>query len=146
MLAEDCAAEHWAAALGGHRERAGWRADCPCCGADRSLEWDAPGKTVRWQSWCAEHDRDALRPVLAGRLGACFPRRRSDRPPVRHDDLIALALADMPPKTKELRMLQMAGMGTREALDKLGVRSDNRARVIGGRTGGTSKWTRSRRS
>jgi uncharacterized protein YjiS (DUF1127 family) len=38
-----------------------------------------------------------------------------------------------------LAMLELAGMSTREALDKLGVRRENRSRVIAGRTGGASK-------
>ena len=68
------------------------------------------------------------------------------REPVRHDDLITLALSDLPPMTLRLELLRLAGLGTAEALDKLGVRPDNRARVIGARTGGASKRTRSRRS
>jgi hypothetical protein len=70
----------------------------------------------------------------------------SRRAPIDHDELIALALADMPPMTRRLEMLRLAGIGTAEALDKLGVRPDNRARVIGARTGGASKRTRNRRS
>ena len=70
----------------------------------------------------------------------------SRREPIRHDELIELALADMPPMTLRLHMLRLAGLGTSEALDRMGVRPDNRARVIGGRTGGASKRTRNRRS
>ena len=70
----------------------------------------------------------------------------SRREVIQHDELAELALADVPPMTMKLMMLRMAGLGTAEALDKLGVRSDNRARVIGGRTGGASKRTRNRRS
>ena len=105
---------------------------------------DAPGKHVRWRTFC-EHDKDTVRPYLATLIGPCMPGG-SRREPIRHDDLIALALADIPPKTKELRMLRLAGMSTAEALDKLGVRPDHRARVIGGRTGGAPKRARSRRS
>lgn len=146
--AEDCAADHWSPALNGRRERNGqWRADCPVpgCGAVRSLEYDAPGKHVRWKSFCGEHDKDAVRPCLARLLGSCLSGG-SRREPIRHDELADLALADVPPMTMRLMMLRLAGMGTIEALDKLGVRPDNRARVIGGRTGGASKRTRDRRS
>lgn len=148
LLAEDCAADHWCSRLGGHREGSGWRANCPYpgCFAERALQWDVPGKGIRWKSWCAEHDQDALRPFLADRLGPCFVWRRADRMPIGRDDLIDLALSGLPPLTMRLRMLELAGMSTGQALDKLGVRPDNRARVIAGRTGGTSKWTRNRRS
>lgn len=146
--AEDCAADHWSPALNGRRERNGqWRADCPVpgCGALRSLEYDAPGKHVRWKSFCGEHDKDAIRPYLARLIGPCMPGG-SRRETIRHDELIELALADMPPMTLRLHMLRLAGLGTAEALGRLGVRPDNRARVIGGRTGGASKRTRNRRS
>lgn len=146
--AEDCAADHWSLALGGRRERNGqWRAPCPVpgCEALRSLEYDAPGKHVRWKSFCGEHDKDAVRPYLARLIGACMSGG-SRREPIRHDELIEVMLADVPPMTMKLMALRLAGLGTVEALDKLGVRPDNRARVIGGRTGGASKRTRNRRS
>ena len=146
--AEDCAADHWSPALGGRRERNGqWRAPCPVpgCKSLRSLEYDAPGKHVRWKTFCGEHDKEAVRPYLVKLVGSCMPGG-ARREPVKHGDLIALALADVPPMTKTLRRLEMAGIGTAEALDMLGVRPDNRARVIGGRTGGASKRTRNRRS
>jgi hypothetical protein len=98
------------------------------------------------ESFCAEHDKDILRPVLAERLKGCLPRRRSDRPAIGHDDLIELALSGMPPMTMRLRMLRMAGMGTQQALDKLGVRREHRCRVIAGKTGATPKWAQNRRS
>lgn len=146
--AEDCAADHWSPALNGRRERNGqWRADCPVpgCGASRSLEYDAPGKHVRWRSFCGSHDKDAIRPHLARLIGSCMPGG-SRREPIRHEDLIELALADLPPMTKALRMLQLAGMGTAEALDKLGVRREHRSRVIAGKTGGAPKRVQNRRS
>ena len=61
--------------------------------------------------------------------------------------LIALVLEeDMPPMTLRLRLLQLTGMSTPEALDKLGVRRENRSRVISGQTGGASKRMQNRRS
>ena len=117
----------------------------PGCGAVRSLEYDAPGKHVRWRSFCGTHDKDAVRPHLARLLGSCMPGGRP-REPIRHDELIELLLSDVPPATMKLMGLRLAGLGTVEALDKMGVRPDNRARVIGGRTGGASKRTRNPRS
>jgi hypothetical protein len=146
--AEDCAADHWSLALDGRRERNGqWRAPCPFpgCATLRSLEYDAPGKHVRWKSFCGDHDKDAIRPYLARLIGSCMPGG-SRREPISHDEMIELMLSDVPPMTMKLLGLRMAGLGTAEALDKLGVRPDNRARVIGGRTGGASKRTRNRRS
>ncbi len=133
--AEDCAADHWSLALDGRRERNGqWRAPCPVPGCDsaRSLEYDAPGKHVRWKSFCGFHDMDAMRPYVAKLIGPCMPGGRAVRVPVDHDDLIALALGDMPPMTMRLAMLRLAGLGTAEALDRLGVRRENRSRVIAG--------------
>ena len=147
-LAEDCAADHWSRALDGRREPSGqWRADCPvpgCQSGRRALEYDAPGKHIRWRSFCGQHDKDAVRPFLAKLVGPCMPG--GGRQPVRHDDLIALALADLPPLTRQLRMLELAGIGTQEALDRLGVRRENRSRVIAGKTGGASKRMQNRRS
>lgn len=145
LLAVDCAIAHWAPALGGHREPAGWRAPCPVCGTERALEFDVPAKTIRWRSWCAEHGRETLRPALAGLLPGCMPKRGRDRPPVDHDDLIALALdTAMPPMTLRLAMLRLAGVGTQEALDKLGVRREHRSRVIAGQTGAPKRVQRRR--
>jgi hypothetical protein len=109
------------------------------------LEYDAPGKHVRWKSFCGDHDKDAIRPHLARLIGSCMPGG-SRRETIAHDELIELMLSDVPPMTMKLMGLRLAGLGTAEALDKLGVRPDNRARVIGGRTGGASKRTRDRRS
>ena len=52
---------------------------------------------------------------------------------VPDDELIAVALAEMPPTSLRLALLEMAGLGTYEALDKLGVRREHRSRVIAGR-------------
>jgi hypothetical protein len=113
LLAEDCATEHWCQALGGHREKGGWRADCPLCRASRAIEWDAPGKAVRWRSWCGQHDRDALRPVLRQLVGGCMPGRPQHR--ISAEDLIALASRDLPKTAYRVAMLQMAGISPREA-------------------------------
>lgn len=146
--AEDCAADHWSLALDGRRERNGqWRANCPVPGCDsaRSLEYDAPGKHVRWKSFCGDHDKDAVRPYLARLIGPCMPGGRR-RETIEHDELIELLLSDVPPMTMKLMGLRMAGLGTAEALDKLGVRRENRPRVIAGKTGGAPKRMQKRRS
>jgi hypothetical protein len=130
--AEDCAADHWSPVLGGRRERNGqWRADCPVpgCGALRALEYDAPGKHVRWRSFCGTHDKEAIRPHLVKLVGPCMPGG-SRREPIRHADLIELAEADIPPQSLRLALLELAGVPTGEALAKLGVGPTHRRRVI----------------
>lgn len=128
--AEDCAAAHWSPALDGRRERGGqWRAPCPVpgCGVLRSLEYDAPGKHVRWRTFCGNHDKEAVRPYLSKLVGPCMPLGSRQR---RDNELIALALADLPPQSLRLAMLEMAGLGTGEALDMLGISRTNRYRVV----------------
>ena len=148
--AEDCAIRCWSEALvklNAHREPNGqWRADCPVpgCTVERALQYDAPGKHVRWKSWCGFHDMDAMRPHLAALVSPCMPGKY--REPIRHDDLVALALCSLPPMSLRLAMLEMAGYSTPEALDLLGVRRENRSRVIAGRNGAASKLMQERRS
>ena len=131
--AEDCAIQHWCPALDARRERSGWRAPCPACGADRALEFDAPGRSIRWNSFCGGHDRDAVRPVLRGLLGACLPGKSARLAPIEPNALVELALADVPPMSLRLALLEMAGISTPDALAKLGVRREHRSRVIAGR-------------
>ncbi len=92
------------------------------------------GRSIWWNSFCPRHDKAALRPVLKQKLGDCMPSRASRRAPVDHDDLIALFLSGMPPQSMKLAGLEMAGMSTSEALDKLGIRREHRSRVIADRT------------
>lgn len=128
--AEDCAISHWSPALDGRRERGGqWRAPCPVpgCGALRSLEYDAPGRHVRWRSFCGTHDKEAARPHLAKLVGPCMPgggKRQID------PELVALATADLPPQSLRLGILEMAGMTTAEALATLGIGPTHRRRAI----------------
>ena len=129
--AEDCAADHWSPALSGRRERNGqWRAPCPVpgCKALRSLEYDAPGKHVRWRSFCGEHDKDAVRPYLVKLVGPCMPsgRQRS----ISSEEIVSLALADLPPQSLRLGLLELAGLPTGEALARLGVGATHKRRVI----------------
>ncbi len=128
--AEDCAADHWSPALNGRRERNGqWRATCPVpgCGALRALEYDAPGKHVRWKSFCGEHDKEAMRPHLTRIIGPCMPGGRPQ--PATATELEALALSGLPPLALKVQMLIYAGMSTREAFDKLGIDRTTRYRV-----------------
>ena len=129
--AEDCAADHWSPALGGRRERNGqWRAECPVpgCGALRSLEYDAPGKHVRWRSFCGEHDKDAIRPYLVKVVGQCMPAG-SRVGAIRHAAIEALVLSDLPPLALKVQLLVYAGNTITEAFDKLGVDRTTRYRV-----------------
>jgi len=130
--AEDCAADHWSPALGGRRERNGqWRATCPVpgCGAVRALEYDAPGKHVRWKSFCGTHDKESVRPWLAKAIGACMPSGRREM--VTRTELEALALSGLPPQALKTQMLIYAGMTITEAFDKLGVDRSMRYKIRG---------------
>ena len=82
----------------------------PCQPSDRV---GRPGKAVRWRSWCGQHDRDALRPVLRQLVGGCMPGRPQHR--ISAEDLIALASRDLPKTAYRVAMLQMAGISPREA-------------------------------
>lgn len=131
---EDCIIEHWCPVLGGRREPTSWRAPCPLCGTKRVIEFDVHGKSIRWNSFCGEpeHSKDKLRPTMRGLLGDCLPGK-SGPAPIDHHDLIELALDKMPPTSLRLALLELAGMSTPDALDKLGVRREHRSRVISGR-------------
>lgn len=150
--AEECVLVHWSEALknlGAHREPSGqWRANCPVPGCDvrRALEYRPRGRNIQWSSFCGHHDMDAMRPYVAKLVGPCMPGGKAGRAPIEHGELIALALGDMPPMTMKLAMLQLSGLSTPEALDRLGVRRENRSRVIAGLTGGASKRMQNRRS
>ena len=132
--AVDCAVAHWSPALDGRREPSGqWRADCPVpgCGADRALQYDVPGngKHIRWKSFCGHHDKEAMRPHLAKLVSPCMPGG-GGRTAVSRDELIALTLADLPPQSRQLGLLELAGMSTSEALAALGVGPTHKRRVI----------------
>jgi hypothetical protein len=130
-LAEDQIITRWCAILpGGKRELAGWRFPCPCCGKDRRLSVQAkPGRRhPEWNLHCGCDRSDVQAKLAAAGLAAPLHRRRV--PKADPDELAALALADMPPLALRLGLLELAGFGTREALDKLGVTRTNRYRVV----------------
>lgn len=127
-LARDCAILHWCPALNARAEANVWRADCPMCGAVRAIEFDVRGRGIRWNSFCSRHPKEALRPTMRDLLGGCLPG--SGKTPISHDELAALALAEISPAAMRLAMLELAGFSTADALAKLGIRRENRARVI----------------
>lgn len=130
--AEDCAILHWSPPLKGERERNGqWRAGCPVtgCRANRALEYDTPGKHVRWKSFCGEHDKETMRPFLTEIVGACMPSGKAQREPVAHASLEALALSGLPLTAVRAQLLVWSGMTTTEALDKLGIDRTTRYRI-----------------
>lgn len=127
----ECALIHWAPALKARREPSGqWRADClhPGCGAERAFQFDVPGRSIRWKSFCGKHDQDAVRPHLIAAVGPCAPGRRSGEL-ITPADLQALALSGLPPVALKVQMLTWSGMSMTAALDKLGVDRTSRYRV-----------------
>lgn len=130
--AADCIAEHWCPVLGAHREPASWRAPCPVCGPGPATQheplsfWRA-GKSISWTNHCG-CDRDDVRDKLAAMLPNCMAARRPVR--VKAADVIALALADVPPQSRQLALLELAGLSTSEALAKIGVGPTHKGRVI----------------
>jgi hypothetical protein len=129
---EDCAILHWCPATKAEREGKGWRAPCPICQTRRALEFSIDGKRMRWNSFCGDHDREEVRPALRNLLKACMPGKER-RPQVTADDVAELGLSAITSALSlKLVLLEMSGMNTTAALDKLGVRRENRSRVIAG--------------
>ncbi len=100
----------------------------PGCGSRRSLEYDAPGKHVRWRSFCGEHDKEAVRPHLVKLVGQCMPGGARIGT-IRHAAIEALVLSDLPPLALKVQLLIYAGNTITEAFDKLGVDRTTRYRV-----------------
>jgi len=128
----DCIAAHWSPKLKGHAEKATSRAPCPLCGEARRLSYWPEGGSVRWKNHCG-CGRDALRAKLADLLPGCVSVRYSPKAKADSAELVSLALSGMPVMSLRLALLELSGMGTREALDKLGVGRTHRGRVIAGR-------------
>lgn len=123
---------HWCAKLdGARREQAGWRADCPVCKSARRLSVQAPGRYPKWNTFCG-CDRAEVRTRLAELLPGCVSARYSPRHAIDADELVKLALADIPPQSKCLGMLELAGYSTAKALDALGIGPTHKGRVIAG--------------
>lgn len=127
--AEACIIEHWMPTLVGHRERATWRAPCPLCDARRDpLSIWVQGESVRWSRHC-KCDKDEVRVKLAEMLPGCVSARYVPRHAAAKD-LIELALADIPPQSLRLGLLELAGVPTGEALAKLGIGPTHKNRVL----------------
>jgi hypothetical protein len=141
----DCAVRHVVPLLDGRctksRTVAGqpvpyqWACTCPVCHGPGKLTLTAKGRMLLRFCQRCEAEQDDLTAALTKLLPVCFtvaPSRRSG-PVIAADKLIALALAPMPPRSRQLAMLELAGIGTQDALDRLGVARQNRYRVIAGR-------------
>lgn len=129
---EDCIPQHWLPLLDGHTEPETARAPCPLCGSKRALSIRVQGKRVAWKNHC-ECDKDDVRIKLAELLPGCVSARYTGRHRVDAGDLLKLADSGIPPQSLRLALYELAGLGTQTALDRMGVRRENRARVISGR-------------
>ena len=139
----DCALRHVVPALRGRctkERRTGgravpyqWAARCPVCNADGKLTLTAKGRTLLAFCQKCRASQPDLMAALAKEFPDCFGVRPVRRGGIAAADLVALALAPMPPLSRQLAMLEMAGMSTPDALDKLGVSRQNRYRVVAGR-------------
>lgn len=129
LAAADCITDHWCPVLSGRREPASWRAPCPVCGSARALSVQAKGKYPAWNLFC-DCGRPDVRAKLAELLPGCVSARYKPRHAVDRDDLIRLALADIPPQSLRLGMLELAGVATAEALARLGIGPTHKNRVI----------------
>ena len=112
-----------------------WACTCPLCHGDGKLTVTAKGRTILLFCQKCRGSQGKLTAEMAARLPACFRLPGQPRGGSRIDpaDLAALALAEMPPVSLRLALLEMSGLSTPDALDKLGVRRENRSRVINGR-------------
>jgi hypothetical protein len=137
----DCAVKHVVPLLDGTCRRSRriggkdipfqWAATCPVCGVANKLTLTIEhGKLLRHCQRC-KAPQAKLTGALAELIPSCFGGRRPRQ--IEPDDLIALALTSMPPVSMKLAMLEMAGLSTPAALEKLGIRRENRSRVINGR-------------
>jgi len=96
-------------------------------------------KTVEWHETRRSADRAEVQAIrsenpvhnIHGRKVPEFNLRKH----LTGAELYELALQKMPPTTLRLRMLELAGVPTNEALDLMGIGRTHRYRVIGGYTG-----------
>lgn len=127
--AEDCIVSHWMPVLDGRREPAGWRAPCPVCKAPRLLSVSVGGRYPKWNLFCP-CDRDEVRARLAELLPECVngkPRKVA----VDSAGLAAYALdRSIPELALRVLLLEMTGMGTAEACDRLGISRAQRYRTV----------------
>ena len=152
LLAEDCAADHAAPEFGLRCTRKGrqWSGPCLLCHGERCLSLTIKGGRKLWH--CnrkatpgrAACDQGELMAALSARRPDCIttPSTSARRTLIPGEQLADLALSGMQPMSLKLALLELSGMSTTAALDKLGIRRENRARVI---TGRASKRMQNRR-
>lgn len=128
LVAEDCISDHYLPPLKGWPEPAGARAPCPVCHTHRGISVQIRNKRVTWNQHCKKCDRPDVGQAISS-LVPCEARRARKSAPDA-DELIWLALSSLPPTALRLGLLEMAGMSTTAALDKLGVARQNRYRVV----------------
>ena len=138
----ECALRDVVPKLGGHctktRKVGGrdipweWACNCPLCSGAGKLTVTAKGRTMLLHCQKCKATQVRLMAKMADLLPACFRAPGQSRGGSRIDpaELAAMALAEMPPVSLRLALLEMSGMSTPDALDKLGVRRENRSRVI----------------
>lgn len=131
-LAEDEIFTRWRPVLpGAHQEPAGWRFDCPGCGAPRGLSVQAkPGKRrPEWNLVYCECDRADVRAKLAA-LGL-VSARYSPKHAVDPDELILIILdRSLPPNALRVVLLQRLGMSTPDIRSKLGLPKQSWSDVV----------------
>ncbi len=71
-----------------------------------------------------------VRRRLAELLPGCVSARYQPQHAISRDDVVTIVLSAMPPQAKYLALLELCGMSTQAALDKLGVRREHRSRLI----------------
>ena len=86
------------------------------------------GRGISWGSWCPEHPKEALRPILAGLMPQCVTRHRGASGP-RPGDLTALALSGLHETALKVALLELDGMTRTEAMDKLSLSRAQRYRI-----------------
>lgn len=109
-----------------------WEALCPLCGAQK-LTLTVKGRLLDRHCQKCKAPQPELTAAMIKLFPQCFrlPRTAPERPPlIQSADVTAIALSGMQPISMKLALLELAGMATPEALDKLGVRRENRPRVI----------------
>jgi predicted GIY-YIG superfamily endonuclease len=103
-------------------------------------------KTVEWHMTRASAAKAEVKVIRSERplhniRGFKIPEFRTN---ISGAEIVALADAKMPPTSLRLALLELAGLSTKEALDRMGVPRTNRYRVIAGRDAGIAKLRRLR--
>jgi len=122
-LAQDEIYTQWRPVLShAHEEPAGWRFDCPVCGAPRGLSVQAkPDKRhPEWNPVYCGCSRGDVRAALA-KLGL-VTNRYSPRHAIDREELVSIILdRSLPPNALRVVLLQKLGMATPDIRSKLGL-------------------------